>query len=299
MPKIPEHILYTTFYLYPSAEDAKSGKKFGGTGFFIGVPSKANPNVHISFAVTNWHVAVRDGCSVMRLNRNSGGSDVFEFGPEEWVFEPNGHDVAVLPFTKVSSRTHKMFPIEVRLLATRAILADLGIGPGDDVFMVGRFIDHDGEETNTPAVRFGNISMMADGKIRQPNNADKETYCVDVRSRSGFSGSPVFAYRTATSNLEAIHAIALGGKNQFVVLLGVHWGQFPERWEVSTVNDGPEAQNRWQKGDRAYVKGLSGMTCVAPAWAILALLETPTIRSFVEKCEQDISASKGPDKVPR
>jgi hypothetical protein len=290
MPKIPEGILYTTFYLYPSVEDAKAGKKFGGTGFFVNIPSKANPAIHIVFAVTNWHVAVQGGCSVIRLNRNSGGSDVFEFGPEEWVFEPNGYDVAILPFTKASARTHKMSSVAVRLSVTHDVLTELKIGPGDDVFMLGRFIDHDGGETNAPAVRFGNISMMPDGKIRQPNNVDKDMYCVDVRSRSGFSGSPVFVYRTAVSNLENLSSISLGGSNQFLVLLGVHWGQFPERWEVSALEDGAETQESWQTGDRAYVKGLSGMTCVAPAWAILELLDTPAIKAFVEQCERDIAA---------
>jgi hypothetical protein len=75
------------------------------------------------------------------------------------------------------------------------------IGPGDDVFMVGRFIDHDGGNKNRPALRFGNISIDPT-PIMQDNGVRVPAYCVDLHSRTGFSGSPVFVYRTPGPDLD-------------------------------------------------------------------------------------------------
>ena len=56
------------------------------------------------YAVTNWHVAVRDGFSTIRINTND-GIDVFEFEPHEWHFLPE-YDIAVIPMP-FNARRHK------------------------------------------------------------------------------------------------------------------------------------------------------------------------------------------------
>ena len=136
--------------------------------------------------------------------------------------------------------------------------------------MVGRFVDHDGGQTNAPAVRFGQISVMATQKIKQPNNAYKENYCLDIRSRTGYSGSPVFAYRTPLSDLRDGN---LNMGNQFLYLLGIHWGQFPEQWQI-VDGEVPEAYKESEPliTDGKYVKGVSGMCCASPASAISEIL---------------------------
>ena len=63
--------------------------------------------------------------------------------------------------------------------------------------MVGRFVDHDGGPTNLPAARFGNISI-GPSKIRSELGKYVDTICLDTNSRTGFSGSPVYVYRTMT-----------------------------------------------------------------------------------------------------
>ena len=50
-----------------------------------------------------------------------------------------------------------------------------------------RFIDHDGGQKNQPALRFGNVSMNPT-PIRQDNGVEAEAYCIDLHSRSGYSG---------------------------------------------------------------------------------------------------------------
>src|SRR5947209_5313437 len=70
-------------------------------------------------------------------------------------------------------------------------LAAGGVNAADDIFMVGRFVDYDGVETDVLSVRFGHISII-DAQIRQSTNYRGRSIIVDMHSRTGYSGSPVF-----------------------------------------------------------------------------------------------------------
>jgi hypothetical protein len=62
-------------------------------------------------------------------------------------------------------------------------------------------------------------------------------------------------------------------------LLGIHWGQFPERWELR--NGAPAEESRRDLiTEGAYVQGMSGMTCVIPAWHIREVLDMPKLREL-------------------
>src|SRR5262249_39793502 len=144
------------------------------------------------------------------------------------------------------------------------------IDVGDEVFMPGRFIDCDGGETNIPSLRFGNISVMA-GPIEQPNGYRGQSTVLDLRSGAGYSGSPVFVYRTCgshfgeTSDGDASQAEMWTGHTMY--FLGLCWGQFPMPWEPKERSAAPTHNQATPslitKG--RYVEGLSGMTCVIPA----------------------------------
>jgi hypothetical protein len=97
MPSIPQGFLDCVFYLYRTREDAVAGKNYGGAGFFAGIRSSVNQGLIYIYACTNWHVAVKDGFSVLRVNTRDGGNDFFEFDPSDWHFAPQGGDLAVLP----------------------------------------------------------------------------------------------------------------------------------------------------------------------------------------------------------
>ena len=79
-------------------------------------------------------------------------------------------------------------------------IEDAEINAGEDVFMLGRFIDYDGVEANVPSMRFGNLSMM-EAHVPQPTPSgfSGASYVVDMHSRTGYSGSPVYIYRTIGS----------------------------------------------------------------------------------------------------
>ena len=59
-----------------------------------------------------------------------------------------------------------------------------------------------GTHATAPALRFGNISTSPVA-VKQPTQYREElNYRVDMHSRSGYSGSPVFVYRTPGNTLE-------------------------------------------------------------------------------------------------
>jgi len=293
VPKIPDSFLDGVFYLYESVEAAKSGSKYGGTGFFVGIPSKELPDAHYLYGVSNWHVAVQHGNSVLRVNAKDGGTEIIEFGPEDWEFDADaGHDIAVVPLQlqvdnnfKYSVAAVDSFVTPEKFLTTE----ESSLSVGDDVFMVGRFVDHDGGPTNQPAARFGHISIKP-SKIRSALGKFVDTICLDTNSRTGFSGSPVYVYRTMTSDLDELtkkkwHGQIAVYKHPMLMLLGVHTGQFPEWWDYREGENAPtEASSEGQ------VRGLSGMTRVAPAWAIQAILDAPRLKAARETQESEISS---------
>jgi hypothetical protein len=288
MPKLPKRSVDLPFFLYRSREDAEAGRESGGTGFFVGVPSQVRAGTYHLYAVSNWHVAVRGGSSIMRLNRMGGGTEIFEYGPEDWIFEPQSYDVAILPFEH--DTTHlDVVHVSPGLFADDDAIAQFSIGPGDDVFMPGRFVDLGGHETNTAVLRFGNIAAMPH-PVRQSNGASPPSYCIDMHSRSGFSGSPVFVFRTIGQDLETPN---LNADNTFLLLLGVHWGQFPESWSIRRRERGaPQQEDAGIEvsldADEHYIEGMSGMTCAAPVSAINALLKKPAAVRHFEAEEQKL-----------
>ncbi len=285
MPKIPTPYLKCTFYLYRNREDALVGRDLGGTGFFVGLPSEVEPGQLYMIAVSNWHNMCKRAYPVIRVNKIGGGVDVFDLQPDEWQFVPGGHDIAAV-LIKLDESVHDVTAVDLKDFLTEDRITDLEIGPGENVFMAGRFIDHDGRDTNKPALRFGHISMMPEF-IRQHNRARQPTYCVDMHSRTGFSGSPVFAFRTFGEDLSRPNTLDLNREKLFIGLLGIHWGQFPEYWEISNGISNSESEAHSLVTDGQLVKGLSGMTCVAPAWGITEVINRTKILSQIKNSERD------------
>lgn len=259
VPAIPQSVLDTVVYLYADAEAAKAGQNFGGTGFLVCVPSKTHPAYMHWYVVTNYHVSPEGGCSVVRLNCFDGSTDAIEIDPSDWQFTPGAGDLAVASIP-VNPGVHRVAFCPMGIFLRQEQVVTGHIGPGDDVFMAGRFIDHDGGQTNQPAVRFGNISVNPTHLPARPNSGQAtEYFCLDMHSRTGFSGSPVFAYRTPGSNLNDVFSRSVNLQAPVLVLLGVHSGQFPEDLRI--------------KGEDKVLKGYSGMTYALPAWHIRELLD--------------------------
>ncbi len=266
MPRLPKDIVDSALYLYASKEDALARKDTGGTAFLLSMTSERHSEITYFYVVSNWHVAVRDGHSVLGLNKLDGGTDAYELGPEDWIFDPSGDDVAVA-LVRLRFDLHRVNPIPVGLIYSRAqMLAPdpEGIGLGDDVFMMGRFIDSEYLAANSPVMRFGHVSAVM-AQVQQPGRGFRESYCLDMHSRGGYSGSPVFAYRTPGTNLARTYLS--GGvpeiKETLLLLLGVHFGQFEETLKISVGGT---------------INGYSGMTGAVPAWKIRELIDGDALK---------------------
>lgn len=283
-----QSVLASTIFLYPSREAAEAGEQFGGSGVLIGKPLTHRRDLMIAYAVTNWHVACSGGNSIIKYTDFQGRTQILETDPSEWEFIPGGPDIAACIFGPERNKTAKMVPDYI--FASDAP-GDIFIG--EDVFMAGRFVDYDGKDTNRPALRFGAVSML-DAPIKQPTGSMSPSHIVDMHSRTGFSGSPVYAYRprgriSANGNSVSGVRIAPGapplsrrtwgdGTQMEMKLLGLQWGQFPEMWEVVGSPDRAKAEASLVT-DGQYVTGFSGMSCVIPAHQIQKLLDRPALKA--------------------
>jgi len=129
-------------------------------------------------------------------------------------------------------------------------------GIGTDLYMLGLLIDVQDIGQNLPIARFGNLSAFADDRVlmEQGNGVKRPCHLGDMRSRTGFSGSPVIGY---------VEFTGLDGHSNFQNrLFGVHSAQHSERIRVASEN-----------GYKA-LDIPSSMTRIVPAWEVLGLIET-------------------------
>ena len=146
--------------------------------------------------------------------------------------------------------------------------------------MIGLFTSHHGGERNVPSARFGNLAMLAnDGApIETEGGFRRPCHLVDMRSRSGFSGSPVFIYRTPTDDLtnpslqNQTYTDRLMKGSLFLALLGIHCGQYQEQVDIRRAPEAGEAiGDPIREWDKLILP--SSMTIVVPCWRISELLD--------------------------
>jgi len=297
MPRLNQRFADSAFFLYGRNPETNEIEGPRGTGVFIGLPFEDDGYKHHVYAVTCHHVAPQ-GASIIRVNTKGGKARFIELEPHEWEFIPGGADLAAADISEhVDNDTDEVMLITPRLFVSREFLIREQIGIGEDGFMLGLFANHAGMKRNLIAARFGNLSLLADedALIPQPNGNIRPTHIFDMRSRSGFSGSPVFIYRTPAGDLResadrgfwqsirerdsrllGMEAMRYSEtqENTFLALLGVHLGQFPESVKVSKLERAvSESDDIIRDKDRINIAG--GMTIVAPAWEITNLLELP------------------------
>ncbi len=297
VPKIPYEVLACTFFLYDTEEEAKAGLNPHGTGVIVEDPSEVADGMHY-YGVTNWHVAVQENetevpSPVVRLNRR-GGREPFvkPLRPEDWHFTPGGPDLAVAYFDFLERDDLKWNRVPTGLFATVEHIQSGDVAVGDDSFMMGLFVDHLALATNIPSARFGNISVLPSSlaKIEHATGFESECYVVDMHSRTGFSGSPVFMYRTIGQDLSkpiqsqiriqsnvmtfGMHGMEspIYAKTVFL-FLGIHMGQFPGEW---MAGKSPARLAESSKVSAAKTEHYvpSSMTCVIPAWYIRHAIDT-------------------------
>ena len=317
MPRIKQELQLTAFYLY--GRSPKTGQIEGprGTGVFV-MREPANPlfRPHV-YAVTAHHVAVEHGASILRINQILGSpvsfgattqlsSRFLEHEPHEWLFMPGSDDLAAIDVSDEiwPAPNFKKFDflrgVDERDFVTENFVMDVVLGAGDDGLMLGLFAKNPGRDFNLPAARFGNISQIANPKnpVPQGNGVVRPSHIFDMHSRPGFSGSPVYVYRTPDNDLTAIdsegnfHLDMNRRDNAFLKFLGIHSGQFEENLEVSKA----EAYGQLPIHEGDHITVPSSMTVIVPAWRITELLNLPQFEELRVMRETRLT-KEGPARV--
>jgi len=277
LPRISDHFLNCVVYLYPSEAEAQEGKNIGGSGFLVGIPLDEQQKRFSLFVVTNKHV-VDHGNMTVRINTRFGETDIISLEEELWFAHPDGDDLAICGIG-LSSELHQVDFIRPDHWVDKEWIKETDIGPGDDVFVVGRFISRDGQQQNRPTVRFGNIAQMPGDPIVTETGHKQESFLVEIRSMSGYSGSPVFVRYTT-------HVTPPGAKKYpyagilvqgFGLLLGVDFCHIHSREPVIDNVTKRPVNPDW------YVSSNTGMAGIIPAWKLADIFENEELKRLIEE----------------
>ena len=280
VPRINDQYLESVVYLYPDLPKAEAGESFGGSGFLVGLPIPGIENRVAVVVVTNRHVAANHNGAV-RVN-TADGIEVFEIDDGHWLYHPDGHDIAIAPIAGLSVGRHRVRFLNTKDFLTTDMVRDLKIGPGDDCFMVGRFINHEGRQQNAPSARFGNIAQLPGDKIRFPDGSEQESFLVEARSIAGYSGSPVFVEIPFFSTTEGRNP----RKRYGPWLLGIDHCHIFSREKIYDKATGRRINDDW------YVRSNTGMMGVVPAWYLTEMFVLPDMVSFLEWVRADTEAEQ-------
>lgn len=278
MPKLADNLTRSVFYLY--ALDGKTGSPaaLGGTGFFVARQSVALPYTWHVFAVSNVHVAIRAAASILRVNTRDGASRFIPYEPTDWV-QSATDDLAIIDVTdqlgfsiETGLWTDDISWVDEIHFVPEPFRSPYGIGIGDNTIMLGMFANHSEGSRNAPIGRFGNVAALPDeanpARLHKNDRFARPSYLNDMRSRTGFSGSPVWVWRTPQDDMNS-HKQAQGilprlsaTERSFLALIGVHRGQFSDKVPICVTGTGAS--------HAAEIP--SSMTVVVPAWEITKLM---------------------------
>ncbi len=249
----------------------------GGSGFWVGVPSTIMPKVFYKYAVTNRHV-IEGGAPVIRLNLSGGRTDVLDLQCSDWVCS-RSDDIAVCDLeNRTDENKSQVTFLTTDSFVTGADIQKYGIGPGTEVFMLGRFMSYEGKVQNEPSARFGKLSIVCSEKIKQIGGHLQDSLLVEMHSIGGYSGSPVFIY----VNRYLPGTRSLDEWEWKLWFLGVDWGHLTKREKVFDKND-----NRL-----GYVDINSGLAGVVPCQKLLDLLNEEELVSKRIKNDEILKAEQ-------
>lgn len=286
--RIPDDFLDCVFYLYHSYQHADAGALGGGSGFFVGVPAKRIPNATITFAVTNKHV-LDSGADVIRMNTMDGKKVIYETDQRVWIPHPAGDDIAICPIT-VDATKFRFRWVGLNNFITRDLIIGEQIGPGDEVFVVGRFINHEGKQKNTPSVRFGHLAQMANEPIPRDDRFLQDSFLVEAKSIGGYSGSPVFLYVDGMKPRPGSPGRSTFFKGPW--LLGVDWCHLNDWKPVCDGRGRPLGNSQMPPWDM-QVGSNTGMMGVIPAWKIAEIFDLEPIKRKIAETEDEALKTLG------
>jgi hypothetical protein len=267
--------------MYPTVGDAEQGTRIGGSGFLVGVFSETRPDKFYLHVVTNAHV-IDAGNYVVRFNTKDGRATPVATEPAEWIVGTED-DLAVYPAAVPENADFQALMPDVFIDDTCEI-DGWPIFPGDDVYLFGRFITHDGKQRNRPVVRFGNISMLPDAEATvRVNSRDQLAFLVECRSFGGFSGSPAFVKLAQPRLMDEDTRHKKGFIPLYSRFLGVDCGHLPH-W--SRVREKPTSQAQLYAD--MWTETNSGMAIIIPAWRLMRLITDDRLLRERERLDKEM-----------
>ena len=287
MPRIPDVHLQSAVFIYPSEAAARDGQQVGGSGFVMNYPSGVG-SWRIRYVVTNQHV-VDGGGHWVRLN-HPGGTYCAHILPDQWISAPDGDDFALA----ILSLPEFVVPYELSLdslALTRDEAQALKVGPGDEAYMVGRFVAHGGRVTNNPIARFGSIALMPNPMepVRDGRDKDVEAYLIEMRSHAGFSGSAVFLLIPQNSFRGEFGDTSMDDNTTRFRLLGIDTGHKIDPLPLQKRNSG----GKWQRVPDTYVAHFSDVAIVAPIWKVVDLLNREDLAEERKRLGVELERRRG------
>lgn len=278
MARIDDTYLKCVVYIYPSEEEACSSrdKRMGASGFIVTRPCPVHKGHVFAYLVTNRHVIIEFEKNLaeavfVRINLSNGESDLVSVSLDSWVHYKD--DISACRLKLGYPSEYQIIGIGEKNFLCEKEVENLEIGIGDEAFLIGRHSGHEGRLINTPVARFGCISMMPLDPVSHPdpNIAYQESFLVEIKSLSGFSGSPVFVHIPKGS----IRPFD-GGLGEMVdrlppKLLGINWGHLSENYSI--------LEGGIPSGKSVSIN--TGMAVVVPAWKLKKLIHHETFNTEI------------------
>jgi len=222
----------------------------GATAFFVHVPSRPQSNVSWVYLVTARHVIEDADSDVIhiRVNKTKEGFHEFPTTRDQWLTHDTA-DVAAILFQPAQDEArdlgHRTIPLDIFVSggpdykyegSPFGQAGGLPVSIGHEVFFLGLFVQHYGQERNLPVARFGRISRMP-GLIRLPRSRGTSSfetvaYLAECHSWGGHSGSPTFWLHPMVR--ERRQTIEIGNFQAFLGLVSAHY-EIPR--EAKVVGD--------------------------------------------------------------
>jgi hypothetical protein len=294
LPRISDYALDSIVYLYPSEAAAEDGEQIGGTGFliFIPIPYVQPSPAGLHCVVTNAHV-IDGGSMVVRLNTTDGATTTIALDGAEWFRHPDGDDIAICPIG-MDPTFHRFKSIHPNMFLTKQIVGMFDIGPGDDIFVVGRFINREGRQKNIPSVRFGNIAQMPGEPLILDRGKEQECFLIEGRSIPGFSGAPVFIHISPEApefpeyppNLKQYEPKPSTNRPKMSFkagpfLIGIDFCHLFNKDPVVSDASGKQVDD-W------HVRSNTGMMGVIPMWRIMDVIDSPKMKRLRDQLETEV-----------
>lgn len=264
MTYLQNTLLQCCVFIFPTLEAAKNGIKAGGSGFAISMTCGCPKKGFYSYIISNKHVVRsvfhQSKMAVIRINGRDGEVAFFETKELDWVFHDD-EDLAACLFREDHEKLDLAF-LSYETIVKPGIL-EVEYLLGLDVFLIGRFQGLDESVKNYPVVRFGRLASNELIPIDVGEGRSQPSFLIEMRTISGFSGSPVIIEMHVTDKKGNVKP------RKEYMLLGVHKGHIRHKAEVLK----PTSQGNTGTPDGLFAYVNSGMACAVPAWKVLELLD--------------------------